>query len=198
MLTIKLERLFKLKKGTALLFLFLICFQSFGKNSEKAVLNIEPKTKPIFLKTTALIHAFHTSITQIELNQKSKTFEISVRVFTDDLEKAINTKNKIKGTKILDDDNNDALVSSYISSCFSIISPTNKKNIYKYIGKEKEDLATWIYLELPAEALMKGSKIYQNVLMELYSDQVNIVNFKKSDERKSFLFDAKNKVKVWE
>ena len=150
------------------------------------------------IKNPKSLHAFHTSITQIDYNPKAKSYEVSIRIFTDDFELAINTENKTKGTKIHDDDKNDGLVSAYVLKHFSIISPQNKKANLKYIGKENEDLATWLYFELPEGSLAKGSRIQQNVLMELFDDQVNIVNIKKGEERKSLLFDLKNKIKVFE
>ncbi len=144
------------------------------------------------------LHAFHTSITQIDYISKSKTYEISVRIFTDDFEKAIERANKKKDIKIEDGDKNDTLISNYISSHFVLTSPSNKKIYYKYIGKENEDQATWIYLELVGDLLIKGTKIQQNVLLELYDDQVNILNYRHHDERKTLLFDLKNKVRLWE
>ncbi|MES2794942.1 MAG: DUF6702 family protein, partial [Bacteroidota bacterium] len=53
------------------------------------------------LNSSLNAHAFHTSITQIDYNSKAKNYEISVRIFTDDFEKAIDFENKIKGTKIV-------------------------------------------------------------------------------------------------
>jgi hypothetical protein len=144
------------------------------------------------------IHAFHTSITQIDYNSKAKTYEISLRLFSDDFAKAIDTENKTRNTKIEDGDKTDAVVSAYVLKHFLIISPQNKKANLKYIGKENEDLATWVYLEIPAESLTTGSKIQQNCLMELFDDQVNILNYRKGEERKTLIFDTKNKVKVWE
>lgn len=157
-----------------------------------------PNSSLITHLSSLKIHAFHTSITQIDYNSKAKTYEISVRLFSDDFAKAIDTENKTRNTKIEDGDKNDAVVSAYVLKHFSIISPQNKRATFKYIGKENEDLATWVYLEIPAESLTTGSKIQQNCLMELFDDQVNILNYRKGEERKTLIFDAKNKVKVWD
>ena len=194
-----------LKKGMSFSFLFLffsnIIFASTLKLLVKSSFSF-PKTgnhlSLIIHHLSLKYHAFHTSITQIEYNSKAKTYEISVRLFTDDFETAIDTENKIKGTKILDGDKNDALIAAYISKHFTITSSQNKKASFKYIGKENEDLATWIYLELPADQLTKGSKIQQIAMMELFDDQVNILNYRNGEKRKTLLFDSKNKVKIWE
>jgi hypothetical protein len=199
MLDFRFETFYIRKKGMALLFLFSInSFQIMCFNLKKNEFKTEPKSHISYLISNISFHAFHTSITQIEYNSKAKNYEISVRIFTDDFETAINTENKSKGTKIQDGDKNDALVSAYVLKHFSIISPQNKKAILKYIGKENEDLATWLYFEMAEDSFVKGSKIQQNVLMELFDDQVNIVNIKKGDDRKSLLFDLKNKTKIFE
>lgn len=184
-------------KGSNLKVCFFIFMAVFflGFHNPTFAVTTNPKSE---IRNRIFLHAFHTSITQIEYNSKSKTYEISVRLFTDDFETALDNENKIKGTKILDNDKNDAIVSYYIAKHFTITSPQNKKAVYKYIGKENEDLATWIYLELPADQLPKGSKIQQISMMELFDDQVNILNFRQGEERKTLLFDSKNKVKVWE
>ena len=143
-------------------------------------------------------HAFHTSITQIEYNTKAKSYEVSIRIFTDDLETAIDAANHKKGTKIVNGDKNDILLANYLNHHFSLLTPQNKKIALNYIGKENEELATWIYLEIADEPFVAGTKIQQNVLMELFEDQVNIVNFKKGELRKSFLFNKNSQVKNWE
>lgn len=148
--------------------------------------------------STFIKHAFHTSITQIEYNSKAKSYEVSIRIFTDDLETAIDAANHKKGTKIVNGDKNDALLANYLNQHFSLVTPQNKKIALNYIGKENEELATWIYLEIADEPFAKGTKIQQNVMMELFDDQVNIVNFKKGELRKSFLFNKNNQVKNWE
>jgi hypothetical protein len=174
-----------------LYFLFFININfSFGVDLNPS-LNLSPNTHLSTLK----IHAFHTSITQLEYNAKNKTYEVSVRIFSDDFARAIDLQNHTKNTIIQDGDKNDKVVFDYVNKHFAIFSPKNKKINLKFIGKENEDLATWIYIEIPAENFVKGAKIQQNVMMELFEDQINIVNIKKGEERKSFLFNIKNKVK---
>jgi hypothetical protein len=203
MLDFRFETFCCKKKGVAMLFLFsIVSFHAMCLNLKKNEFKNEPKSHISSgyapRSTHISLHAFHTSITQIEYNSKAKNYEISVRIFTDDFETVINTENKTKSTKIQDGDKNDGLVSTYVLKHFSIISPQNKKISLKYIGKENEDIATWLYFEMPEESFVKGSKIQQNVLMELFEDQVNIVNVRKGEERKSFLFDLKNKSKIFE
>lgn len=143
-------------------------------------------------------HAFHTSITEMRYNPKQKAFEISLRVFTDDLEKTLSANNQNKKFVIENNDKNDVFIEPYIRKHFVITTPKNQKLIYQYVGKEKEGDATWIYLEMPVNEPIKGSKIQNDVLTDMFDDQTNIVNIFVNNDKKSYLFTVKNKVFVVE
>lgn len=127
-------------------------------------------------------------------NSKGKTFEISLRVFTDDLEKTLSANNQNKKFVIENTDKNDPFIEQYVRKHFVVTTPKNQKLIYQYVGKEKEGDATWIYLEMPVNESIKGSKIQNSMLMDSFDDQTNIVNIFVNNEKKSYLFTIKNKV----
>ena len=141
-----------------------------------------------------LFHAFHTSITEMRYNPKQKSFEISLRVFTDDLEKTLSANNQNKKIVIENNDKNDPFIEQYVRKHFVVTTPKNQKLNYQFVGKEKEGDATWIYLEMPVNESIKGSKIQNSVLMDSFEDQTNIVNIFVNNEKKSYLFTVKNKV----
>ena len=131
-------------------------------------------------------------------NAKSKTFEISLRVFTDDLQKVLSVSNQNKKFLVENNDKNDSFIEVYIKKHFVVINPKNQKSIINYVGKEKEAEATWIYLEMPVSESIKGSKIQNDVLTDMFDDQTNILNIFVNNEKKSYLFTVKNKVFVVE
>jgi hypothetical protein len=140
------------------------------------------------------IHAFHTSLTEIQYNAKEKSLEISIRMFTDDLETALTKFNN--GQKIMvggKNDNSDAVLSKYIQQHFAIISPQKQKKAISFIGKELEGDATWIYVEMPNSQDFKGHTLYNSLMQELFDDQTNLVNFTYLGNKKTFLFNAKTK-----
>jgi hypothetical protein len=139
-------------------------------------------------------HAFHTSITEMRYNPKQKTFEISLRVFTDDLEKTLSANNQNKKFVIENTDKNDPFIEQYVRKHFAITTPKNQKLNYQFVGKEKEGDATWIYLEMPVNEAIKGSKIQNDVLIDVFDDQTNIVNIFVNNDKKSYLFTVKNKI----
>ena len=140
------------------------------------------------------VHAFHTSLTEIQYNTKEKSLEISIRMFTDDLETALTKANN--GQKIIlsgKADNSDAVLSKYIQQHFGIITPQKQKRPLNVLGKESEGDATWIYVEVPNSQDFKGNILYNSLMQELFNDQNNLVNLLYMGNKKTFLFNAKTK-----
>jgi hypothetical protein len=143
-------------------------------------------------------HAYHTSITKIDHNAKQKSLEISVRVFTDDLESVLSRDNNKQQFRIDNNDKNDAAVERYIRKVFKLTNAKGQAKMVDYIGKENEGEATWIYLEIAHNEALTNHKLYQNVLMDMFEDQVNIVNITFGGNRHSYVFNEKQSVHTLE
>lgn len=102
----------------------------------------------ISLTASRPAHDFHASVTQMVYNAKERTFEISIRIFTDDLEKGLAATSNSKVNMSLGD-KNDPLLEKYIQSHFAYINPQKQPKPVKYIGHEVEADAHWLYLEMP-------------------------------------------------
>ncbi|MCY7349443.1 MAG: hypothetical protein LH606_02085 [Cytophagaceae bacterium] len=139
-------------------------------------------------------HDFHTSLTEMRLNPKQKTIEVSIRVFTDDFEKALTKANTGQPVKLEAKDRHDALVDRYLKQHFTLTLANGQRRIHQYLGKEFEVDATWIYLEIPFHESLIGTKLQNDVFFDLFDDQTNLVNVIYPNDRKSFLFNQKNKV----
>lgn len=138
-------------------------------------------------------HAIHASLTEISYNAKEKTLEVSVRIFTDDLEKILSLENNNQRFRIENNDKNDPSVERYVRRHFKITNPKGKIWPYTYIGKENEVDATWVYIEIPLTEAIEGCKLEQNVLLDIFDDQVNIVNMTYKGDKKSYIFNIKTK-----
>lgn len=104
--------------------------------------------------------------------------QISVKLFTNDAEEAlkkiylkpidlINGKDKEGIQKILED---------YIQKHL-MIKPDGKILTFKIIGYEKEEEATWIYLEAKNCPEFNKIEIENTLLYDYLKSQINIVNF---------------------
>lgn len=136
-------------------------------------------------------HDFHNSLTEMRYNPKTGTFEVEIKLFTDDLETALNKGSKGPKIRIADEDKNDRLVEAYIRKHFKWSNSQGVLRPYRYVGKQNELDATWIFLELPFSGPLSGCKIQQSALTDIFDDQQNIVNLTFNGEKKYFLFNEK-------
>jgi hypothetical protein len=143
---------------------------------------------------TEKIHDFHTSITELVYNTSERTFEASIRVFSDDLDKVLEAENpsvKIIGLPL---EKRDVLLNKYIQKHFAIILPNGQKKPMTYIGHEIEKDGTWLYVEIPFKDKLEGCSFQNDVFFETFNDQTNILNLKYTSLKKSFLFKDKKGV----
>ena len=146
-------------------------------------------------------HNFHVSITNAELNPKSGSLEMSMKLFTDDLEAAVEASYDEKpglGTA-KENPRADSLVMRYIRQNFKISSGKLPLK-WIYVGHELENGITFVYLEVPAFPQVKQLTIRNSVFFDRFDDQSNIVNvkiggmlksafMKKDEPQKQLVFD---------
>lgn len=138
----------------------------------------------------------------MQYNAKEKVFEISIRAFTDDLEKGLSEESNTKvnlstptpaGMRSSDPsgrptDKNDPLLEKYVRSHFAYTNPQKQTKPINYVGHEIEADANWLYLEMPYAEPFKGGFLKQSVLIEMFDDQVNMVNIQYQGQKKTFVF----------
>lgn len=133
-------------------------------------------------------HDYHVSVTQIQYNPGTKVLEVSIRIFTDDLEKGLSADNQNKPFAIKNNDQNNPVVAAYLRKHF-ILTDTHKKTIpLRYVGKEQEEDATWVYLEIPLSNAPAGHSLQNSILTEIFDDQVNMTNITLGLNKKTHLF----------
>ena len=128
----------------------------------------------------------------MEYNAKEQVFEISMRIFTDDFEKALssasNSKVNLSEAPGRATDKNDPLIDQYVQAHFRFLTPQKQVKPVKYVGHEVEADANWLYLEMPFAEPFRGGMLKQDVLMDAFDDQVNMVNIKYQGQKKTFVF----------
>ena len=142
----------------------------------------------VLLTSARPIHEYHISVTKLHFNPSQKTLEISIRAFTDDLEKGLSLANGNRRIALRNGDDNGPLVEKYLRKHFVLADPNRKLQTVQYIGKEEEADATWLYLEVPFPGNPEGWVMKNELLLEAFDDQVNMVNAQWGDDRKTYLF----------
>lgn len=143
-------------------------------------------------------HDFHTSLTEINYNSQSRSLELSVRVFTDDLELALTNFNKGQLVKIEDPvQKTDPLIEQYFRRNIAIISPNKEVKFAKFYGKEQESDATWLYFEVFECEKIKDFTLYNAIMQEMFKDQTNLVNILYPGKKKTLVFDSEVRIHEW-
>lgn len=126
-------------------------------------------------------HPIYIGVTEIDYFPKKKEVQVSLRIFTDDLEKAIREDGKRlnldTSTEIKDAD---IFIQKYLKKHFYIKINDKINPTLTYIGKEYEDNATWMYFNytgLPKK--VKSVSIKNTAIMEIYPKQKFMTNFRK-------------------
>ena len=137
---------------------------------------------------SAGLHPVHTTVTQMQYNAAEKSFEVSIRLFTDDLEAALTKENNNQRVRLSPRDNNDLLLERYLRKHFALVNARRQRKVFQYVGREQETDATWIYVEIPYNEPVSGCLVEQSVLMDAFPDQMNLVNVSYLTQKKTLLF----------
>ncbi len=125
-------------------------------------------------------HKFYVSITQADVNPDSHRIEVSARIFSDDLENAVEavSGHKLRLGSGREDPKADSLLFSYLLSTLEFKQDGAAMDI-TFIGKEVEADVTWIYVETKSPVSTAKPLLIRNALLqEKFPDQKNIVNLK--------------------
>ena len=143
---------------------------------------------PLFSASTA--HKFYVSITKIEYVKEKKSLQIITKIFTDDIEDALQQRydssislDTKKETEAVDED-----VKKYLLQKISI--KVNGKPVQlDYIGKEYDVDMLVAYLEVTNVPDLKSLEIDNKILIEMFPEQQNIIHLKTPNSRKSLMLD---------
>jgi hypothetical protein len=147
----------------------------------------------IFLSSwgvTPPLHKFHVSKCLVEFNEAEQALQMSMHIFLDDLEEALRKKGAddlFICTKMESEDA-EVYMSQYVANNF-IIEVNGEVLEYEFLGKEpSEDLqGVWCYLEILNVTSVKNLKITNNILLEVYDDQKNVISIIGPDRRKGMM-----------
>ncbi len=143
-------------------------------------------------------HPFYVSIVEINVNTEEKLLECAVKIFTDDLEKAVRQQFQhpilnIGAQKELD--TAEVLIEQYLKQkmTFTLNQSVAELN---WLGKEGNLEHQWMYFELPYTSL-ESFTLKSSQLMEIFSDQTNLVHFRINGEESTYIFKNEQSQKIY-
>ena len=124
-------------------------------------------------------HAFHVSKCQIEYKESEESLDIILHIFIDDFEDALSLKGfgKVKVVDPKPGSDDHLYLKSYISEklLLNIDGIACDLNLDR-TERSDDGLAVWCFLTVSGISDCNEMDISNEILMDLYSDQKNIVN----------------------
>ncbi len=143
---------------------------------------------PLISATPA--HKFYVSITKIEYVKEKSSLQIITKIFIDDIEDALQQRynpsislDTKKETAAADED-----LKKYILQKINI-KVNGKAVSLNYIGKEYDTDMVVAYMEVTDVKELKTITIENKILLDVFSEQQNIIHLKTPNSRKSLILD---------
>jgi len=135
-----------------------------------------------------VLHKYYVSVSEIVYNSRSNQLEISLKVFNDDWQNALDFK---LGSPVYLGSKNefvaiDSLVNVYINDNFKVRINDVDMEI-TILGREIEGEYTWLYMYVNDVPNIISIEIINTVLTEVFEEQRNVVQLKIGDKSKSAL-----------
>lgn len=144
----------------------------------------------IFLVTfsAAGIHKFYVGIYQVNFVPEKKMFQITSRIFVDDLNNALEDQYHIKFTigEPTETPEQTALLKKYLADHFLIRVNSQQKPL-NFLSKELENNVLICYFTIRDIPKVSNLKITNTILFDFVTEQQNIVQTNVNKQKKSFL-----------
>jgi hypothetical protein len=140
-------------------------------------------------------HKFYVSVTTVEYAQKEESLQIISRIFIDDLDSALQTRYDFKADLATEDESDLApeYIKKYFNAKFSVF--VNGAPIeYTFLGKKYDRDQVVCYLEVSGvpEAGLRSVGIQNEILMDVFEEQKNLVHLKVLGIKKSYVLVREN------
>ena len=139
------------------------------------------------LGTAVWAHKFYASLAVVEHTAQGR-LEVSLRFFPDDLEAALR---KSTGRTIPVENTKEfaAAFLPWLDSVFSL-SAGRQTTRFQCVGVEVSVQTAWVYVEAPWTEPLDRSSMKNAILVDLFPEQKNTVNFAEGKKRSSIVFGA--------
>lgn len=150
------------------------------------------------------VHPIHISVTEINYNEKSKSLQMTTRIFADELELGVRAQRKEAELDLLEPKNGvttKQLVQNYLDAHVKI-KIDGKPAKMNFLGFEQEDISIVSYIEIENVKKLKTIEVFNDIITEIHDDQSNLVHvtykspvksarLTRDNTREVFTFDIK-------
>lgn len=136
-------------------------------------------------------HKFYVAIYQINYVPQKKMIQITTRIFSDDLNDALEYKYEKKtyiGTK-KESPEDVELLKKYLAEKFTLKVDGQLKTM-NFLSKEIENNVLICYLNIKDISKVKNIEVQNSIITEIYPEQQNIIQSKLNGEKDSLLLTS--------
>ena len=139
------------------------------------------------------VHKFYVSIYQINYVPEKKMLQITSRIFMDDLNYVLekNFKRKVSIGEPMENEEDVLMMKKYIENNFSIKINGKPKQI-NFLSKEIDNNVVVCYFNVKDISKISSIEIQNKILLDLNSDQQNIIQTHINGKKKSLMFEGEN------
>jgi len=145
--------------------------------------------------TAARAHTFHTSLMQVEYNEAEQLVEISIQVFTHDLEDVLSRRNH-KSVRLDKTPNARQLTLSYLNEVVNLKDGDGRIKNLSWVGMETQADAVWIYVETKMPEGIGQASLRNRIFFDLVNDQVDLVHIKYGGKKYDLVFKSGDNYKA--
>ncbi len=133
-------------------------------------------------------HALYVSVTKVQY-QQNQTWEVSCRLFNNDLEDGIRNLTGESVSLRTDDEisKSATLVADYIKEKVHLVANNGTALKLSWVKGEAENDTVWAYFTVNA---MEIAAVENTLLIELFGSQENVVSIEREGQKKYLRFNA--------
>jgi hypothetical protein len=159
----------------------------------------ENRIKSCFVGGAKSFHPIHLSYMEMHFNPTEQVFEATLKLYLDDIEAIIKRAHNVDLKLTSPKEHPQAMeyIMQYVKTALTIDIEGKKLNDLRFVGKEYDTEAVWIYFEIPVQH--EGKNIFSpnqtptaltirnSMFHEMYADQNNMVHCTINSIKKSIL-----------
>lgn len=145
----------------------------------------------LLILSSASAHPLYVSITQIEFNPQKKRLEVSIKVFQDDLLKALKAERASILEPCGEGEGIQKLLEEYLKKNFDVV--VKEKHLkMEYLGSKcEDDDLIYLFVSLDLRAAPEELLVTNSILFDQLEDQENIVHIKIGEQKRSLLLNSR-------
>ena len=134
-------------------------------------------------------HKYYVSSTLIDYSDKSGTYQVSLKIFHDDLEKDLGFE--MNELDYDDYEKTNSFIKEYLFNNFKIYSNESELKV-DFLGFERKNDLVIYYMEIFNAENVKSLIVENKILFQSFRNQKNIILYRFNNYKKSFIHTSQN------